>query len=137
MIYQNSIDITIETIKGLTKRATGVETSGLKIFDDYSQLFSNLDELNNNNISLYSQIQKRIPDVSGFLGTQDEALKQFSDEIVNFFSNANKIENESNESIESFKQEALVSAQMSDDCLENLCLNSRQIDSIKYSINDN
>lgn len=136
MIYQNSIDITIEALKGLTKRATGVETNGLKIFDDYFQLFSNLDELHNN-ISLYDMIQKSFPDISGFPGTQDEALKTVSSLLGEFFSSINKNEIESNDLIESYKQENLVSAENSDKCLNNLCLNSRQIDSIKYSINDN
>lgn len=138
MAYQNSINITIEAFKGLIKRASVVETRGLQIFEDYFQLFSELDDLNsNNNITLYQKYQQNMPNTSGFPGSQDEAMKQVSDIFINFFSNSNQIEKDAKKSIEALKQENSVSTANVDECLNSLCKSCVTIDSIKKTIQDN
>lgn len=138
MAYQNSIDITIETFKGLTKRASNVEARAIKVFDTFAQQFSMLDDLNTNlNISLSNNVQQNKPDISGFSESQSEALMEVSTILINFFSNSNQVEKKAAQAIEAIKKENLDSTRMVDDCLNDLCSNSRQIDSIKFSINDN
>lgn len=135
MAYQNRIDITVETFKGLNNRASKVATQALKIFDDQSKLFHQINEMNSN-ASLIKKIPENLQHVSGIPGSQLNALKQVSSLMTSFITESNNAEQNANKKINSLKNEYITSLNKMNDFLTDMCSSSHQIDSIKNTIKE-
>lgn len=136
MTYQNRIELTVETFKGLNNRASNVATNALKIFETQSKLFQNLSEMSKD-ISLVTKISPNLQYVPGIPGSQYDALVKASEMLANFFSESDSIENNTNQIIISLKDEYLSSLSKINHCLTDMCSNSHQIDTIKSTVKDN
>lgn len=134
MAYQNRIDFTVESFKGLNNRASNFANCALNMFEIHTNLFRELSEMNNN--PLIKRIPLNIKYVSGIPGTQYDAIENISRIMVDFFSSANFIEKEASQTIDEVKKEYSTSSSQMNDFLTGMCSNSHQIDVIKNSIRD-